>query len=234
VFTASGDKAFSAGMVTVEAGGQRATARVRVSPTIPFSEDFERMPTGSVPPGWIGCGKKVAIAEMEGGRVLQKIADKRFPSPPFMRLRAYATPPIPGGYTVECDMWGSLKKRRFKADMGLINSRYRLVALGQKKQLRVESWSPLPRIRVDVPFNYEPGTWYTMKFSVITKGGQARLLGKIWPRAEAEPETWTLEAIDPCPNLEGSPGLYAYSTNTTSKSDGPITYFDNFKVYSNE
>jgi outer membrane protein assembly factor BamB len=151
-----------------------------------------------------------------------------------MRLRTYVTPPIAGGYVVECDLRGSAKKKRFKADMGVINSRYRMMAMGVKKKLRIESWAAIPRVRFDVPFNYDADTWYTMKFAVELDGNQARLRGKIWPRGEAEPTDWMIDEVDPCPNREGSAGLYCYSTNTTSKSDGPDTYYDNLKVYRHE
>ena len=40
--------------------------------------------------------------------------------------------------------------------------------------------------------------------------------------------------IDPCPNTEGSPGLYAYSHGTKSNKDGPPIYFDNYRVYDND
>lgn len=237
-FTA-GEGGFKAGsvMVKLKDGGTEyevPPARVRVCPKIPFAVNFEDMKPGSVPPGWIGASKKTEVIEMDGGRVLRKIASKKFPSPPFMRLRSYVGPPVEGGYTVQCDLMGRAKKKRFKADMGLINSRYRLIAMGVAKKLRVESWSPLPRIRHDVKFNYDPDKWYTMKFEVRPDGDRAHLRGKIWPRDEDEPAEWLIDVVDSCPNTEGSPGLYAYSTNTTSKSDGPENYYDNFKVTNNE
>jgi hypothetical protein len=56
--------------------------------------------------------------------------------------------------------------------------------------------------------------------------GKVQLQGKAWPAADPEPEGWTLEHVDPVPNREGSPGLYA---------DAPFEIsFDNFKVTPNE
>ncbi len=74
-----------------------------------------------------------------GATCSRKLASKARPSPPFMRLRAYATPPIPGGYTVEADLMGTLARKRFKPDMGLINSRYRFIMMGMRKRLRIET-----------------------------------------------------------------------------------------------
>jgi len=232
--TVPADAGLAAGVVSAQVTSEErpaGTARVRVIPNLPFTVDFEDMKPDSVPPGWIGCGKKVKIDERDGSKVLRKLADKQFPSPPFMRLMTFVTMPLEAGYTVECDMASQAKKGRFKPDMGLVNARYQLVAMGMGKVLRVETWTAQPRLRVDLPFEFEPDKWYTMKFSVKLEGEQARLLGKIWPRGEEEPGAWMIDVVDPCPNREGSAGLYCYSAGTTASSDGPETYFDNLKVY---
>ena len=66
------------------------------------------------------------------------------------------------------------------------------------------------------------------------EGEKARLRAKVWPRGEAEPESWNIDVIDPNPNRDGSAGIYGYSVGTTSKSDGPEILFDNFKVMKND
>ena len=233
-FTASNRQAFSGGLVTAKtAAGGSAAARIRIAPDLPIDEDFESLAAGSVPPGWVGVASKTQVFETEG-QVLKKLASKARPSPPFMRLRAYATPPIAGGYTVEVDLLGKLARKRFKPDMGLINSRYRFIMMGMRKRLRIETWSPLPRLRHDVAFPWEPEVWYRAKFSVLLEGDQARVRAKVWPREEPEPAAWSIEVLDPHPNREGSAGLYGYSVGTTSKSDGPEILFDNFKVVKND
>ncbi len=233
-FTASGEQAYSAGLVSAKGdAGLSATARVRITPSLPIHEDFESIKTGTVPPGWVGVGAKTQVVEQDG-KVLKKLASKARPSPPFMRLRAYATPPIGGGYTVQADLLGKLARKRFKPDMGLINSRYRFIMMGMRKKLRIETWSPLPRLRHDVAFPWNPESWYRAKFAVKLEGDQARIRAKVWPKGEAEPDTWNIEVMDPHPNREGSAGIYGYSVGTTSKSDGPEILFDNFKVMKND
>jgi hypothetical protein len=55
--------------------------------------------------------------------------------------------------------------------------------------------------------------------------GTARARGKVWPVAGEEPSAWTIEKIDPLPNLQGSPGIYA---------DAPAEiFFDNLEVRQN-
>ena len=233
-FTASGEQAYSAGLVSAKGdAGLSATARVRITPSLPIHEDFESIKTGTVPPGWVGVGAKTQVVEQDG-KVLKKLASKARPSPPFMRLRAYATPPIEGGYTVQADLLGKLARKRFKPDMGLINSRYRFIMMGMRKKLRIETWSPMPRLRHDVAFPWNPESWYRAKFAVKLEGDQARIRAKVWPKGEAEPDTWNIEVMDPHPNREGSAGIYGYSVGTTSKSDGPEILFDNFKVMKND
>jgi hypothetical protein len=65
-----------------------------------------------------------------------------------------------------------------------------------------------------------------VKFHVEVRDGKGLVRAKVWPRGETEPDQWTLEGIDPQPNLEGSAGLYAYS-------QAPL-YYDNVRIYRDE
>ena len=62
------------------------------------------------------------------------------------------------------------------------------------------------RFAKTIPFAWKPDVWYTMKFQSENKDGKAILRGKVWPRGEAEPAEWTIEAADETPNVIGSPG----------------------------
>ena len=47
-----------------------------------------------------------------------------------------------------------------------------------------------------------------------------------WPAAEAEPAEWPIDRVDPIPNKQGSPGIFA---------DAQFgVYFDNLKVTPNQ
>jgi len=223
---------FSAGLLTAKSGGLESKARVRVTPKLPFSLDFEAMPVDSAPPGWVGVIRKTKIVERDGSKVLQKLAEDS--SAPFMRVKGFMTAALPAGYTIEGDILGTPKAELFRPDMGLINARYELTLMGTNKQLRLESWTPIPRLRHDVPFDWEVNKWYRMKFQVKLDGGKALLRGKVWPREQTEPQAWSIEFTDPYPNLEGSPGVYAFSPGTTPKSKGPEVFFDNLKGTPNE
>jgi outer membrane protein assembly factor BamB len=230
--TAASPNTFSAGTVKFKLGDKESTGRVRVSPRVPFEETFESIVEGAVPPGWLSVQRKTKVVTRDGSKVLQKLAED--PAPPFMKIKTYMTPPIAGGYTMEADLLGTPKGEMFKPDMGLVNSRYELTLLGGNQALRLESWTPIPRLREDVPFPWQTDRWYRMKFEVRLQGGKALLRGKVWPRDSQEPGAWTIEAEDPFPNFEGSPGLFGYSPGTTTKSKGPEVFFDNVRVVPNE
>ena len=232
--TAAVDTSYSAGMVTAKSGDLTATARVRVNPTLPIQENFDAMAVDSVPAGWIGIyGGKTKVVERDGSHVLQKVASKEKPSPPFMRVRGYMTPPIDAGYTISADMLSTPKGERFRADMGVVNTRYFMTLMGNQT-LWVECWSPIPRFHQEIPFAWETNKWYRMKLRVDLSDKEAHIRGKVWLRDQDEPKDWTIDVVDPYPNREGSPGIYAYSNGTTPKSDGPEVFYDNIQVLRND
>lgn len=234
-FTAAATTKPSAGFITARGAGLEAKARVRVFPAPPIREDFEGLAEGSIPPGWAGIAAKTKVVARDGGKVLVKLAER--PSVPFVRIRGYIGPPVAGGYTISAEMLGEGLERgpvKYQADMGLINSRYRLILLGNDQVLRLESWAPLPRIRRDVPFAWAGERWYVMKLRIEVEGNRSVCRGKVWPRGEPEPTDWTIEVMDPSPNAEGSPGIYAYSPGTTPSSHGPQAFFDNIEVIRND
>jgi len=95
------------------------------------------------------------------------------------------------------------------------------------------SWSPIPRIQKDVPFEWNTDTWYRVKFQVQSREGDAEVRAKVWPREQDEPEEWSIEMTDAYPNREGSAGIYGYSTGTTSKSKGTEIFYDNITISRN-
>ncbi len=103
----------------------------------------------------------------------------------------------------------ALEKARMP-DMGLIAQRYTLDLMGAAQQLQVRSWPPqvATHFSKTVPFAWEAGRWYTMKFEATTRGVDAVLRGKVWPRGEPEPAAWTIEAVHAAGNLQGSPGFF--------------------------
>ena len=207
-----------AGLVRAQAGELAAAARIRVVPNLPWTEDFEAVDIGVNPSHWIGAGSKFKVVEMEGGRSLVKP-----PAPRGLhRSNVYLGAPSLRGYTIQADMMGSVNKRN-RPDMGLIAQRYTLDLMGNHQRLQVRSWAADLRMAQTVDFAWDSEVWYTMKMKVDIVEDIAIVRGKVWPRGGAEPEAWTIEAEDPLPNRNGSPGLYGYSAANI--------YYDNVKVW---
>ena len=128
-------------------------------------------------------------------------------------------------YTVTVDVLAT-EKRRQMGNAGVIAQRYALVLFGNHQRLELYPWVAEDKRTVKKDFAWEPDTWYRVKLQVENlDDGTTRAQGKVWPVSEPEPSEWTLEKIDPIPNLQGSPGIYA---------DAPAEiFFDNLEVKHN-
>ncbi|MBK8268769.1 MAG: PQQ-binding-like beta-propeller repeat protein [Planctomycetes bacterium] len=147
-FTAPTGVKYSAGMLNAHVGDLTAFARVRIAPQLPIEENFEAMAVGAVPSGWVGAMGKSKIVERDGSKVLEKIAEKGKPSPTY-KMRAYIGLPVEGGYTVMADASCAFARKRFKPDMGVINSRYELILLGAQKEIELSLGATNPRTACD-------------------------------------------------------------------------------------
>ena len=205
-FTARADSNGSAGVVTAKIGDLQASGRVRIVPNLPYEEDFSEAPAGQAPPFWIGSAGKFKTTELEGERVLHKGRVARG----LDRSYVYIGAPDSFGYEVQADMMGT-KPRRAMPDMGVIANRYVLTLEGNHQQLHIFSWASDLRMAKHIPFQWEPDVWYRMKMRVDAEGEVGVVRGKVWKRGEPEPKNWTIEAEDPYPNREGSPGIYGFS-----------------------
>jgi len=138
-------------------------------------------------------------------------------------------------YTIQADVRGSVRNNKTPS-MGVINQRYTLALessvetpdQGSVPGLQIRSWVSRLELRFakTMPFAWKYDVWYTMKFQSENKDGKVTLRGKVWPRGEAEPGDWTIEATDETPNVSGSPGLFGQA------SDAEV-FIDNVKVSAN-
>ncbi|HWT01040.1 MAG TPA: PQQ-binding-like beta-propeller repeat protein [Pyrinomonadaceae bacterium] len=222
-FTAGTETTPQAGAVTATVGGVTGAARVRVLPPLPWSETFDAYGPNTVPAHWINAGLKYIVREVDGQKVLVKTTEG---SSLLSRARAYFGPSDLSNYTVEADIRAT-EKRRQTGDAGVIAQRYALVLYGNSQRLHLEPWQPEIARTVTVPFAWKADTWYRVKLQVERLAdGRTRARGKVWPAAEAEPAAWTIERVDPIPNLQGSPGLFGAAPAEI--------FFDNVKVYPNK
>jgi hypothetical protein len=220
VFTAEGERSSHVGTMVARIGALEAKGRVRVLQDLPLEEDFESVEPGQRPPYQMAYLARWAVEDLAGNKVLAK-----GPSPiKIHRHITFLGHPDHSDYTIEGDLRGTKTGRRVP-DIGLINSGYTMELLGGHQRLQIRSWQAGLRMMQQVEFTWEPDTWYRMKLSVSEVDGKGLIRGKVWPRGEDEPKSWTISAEDPLPIRSGAPGLSAYSPSTV--------YFDNIKVASN-
>ncbi len=220
-FTADARAGNQGGYVVAKMGDLETKARVLIAAALPFEEGFEAYELDQNIPLWPGAWK-FFVKEVEGNKVLVKPPSRRN----LNRHNLYLGPPDMRNYTIQADLKAEKVKRR-SPDMGLIANRYYFDFMTKKKRLQIRTWpAELERLSAEAPFEWNPDLWYTMKLRLDLEGGQAVIKGKIWPRDEPEPEAWTLTAVDPHPNLHGSPALYGDAVTHI--------YYDNVKITRSE
>jgi outer membrane protein assembly factor BamB len=228
-FTADAAGAAQAGLVKASIGALSGTARVRVVPDFPWTFDFEdgrEVP----PPQWANATNKFAVRDLEGSKVLVKLAENPFAF--AKRCRPFFGSSEHSNYTIEADL-RAMERRRQMGDIGLVAQRYELVLFGTHQRLELQPWQPETQRTVRIEFPWKKDTWYTMKLEVQSLGGgKVRARGKVWPKGQTEPTQWTIERVDPIGSLKGSPGLYADAPSQAG--GGSELYYDNIKVYPNQ
>lgn len=217
-FTPDKSAGAHAGTVTAQSGEMKATARIRVIPSLPWTEDFESVELEKIPTHWIGATNKFFTREKDGNKILVKTPVQRG----LNRSNVYIGPSTMKDYEIQIDLMGTKDKRRLP-DMGLIANRYTLDMQGRHQRLQIRSWASDLRMAKTIDYAWDTDVWYTMKMKVEVVDDKAMIYGKVWRKSEPEPNEWTITAEDPLPNREGSPGIYGYSAT--------VIYYDNLKVW---
>ncbi len=231
--------------VKTEDGKIAGQARIRVAPQIPYAQDFEKVPVGAVPAGWVNTQGKYRVVEIKEDDGMHKVLFKvnNNPRPPLVRANAYITLPSSTNYTIQADMKGVAVNQQL-GDMGVIANRY-LLLMDPKTtpedpipKLRLVTWEALPpepagRVSASTHFKWSEKVWYTVKLTVTVEANQAIAKGKAWERGKAEPADWMVEVKDPRPNRVGAAALYGYVPNATAVAVGAEIYYDNVKITPN-
>lgn len=228
-FTADAAAGAQAGVVKATAGAVTGVGRIRVIPDLPWTFDFEAI--DKVPAYWINATGKFEVRDVDGNKVLVKLANNPFAF--SKRTRPFFGPAALSNYTIEADVRAK-EIRRVMADVGIVGQRYELVLFGNHQRLELQPWQPETTRTVRKAFPWTKDTWYVMKLEVQTlDGNNVRARGKVWPKGQPEPAEWTIERVDPIGSLKGSPGVYADVPNADPKGGSEI-YYDNIKVYRNQ
>ncbi|MCA9214174.1 MAG: PQQ-like beta-propeller repeat protein [Planctomycetales bacterium] len=218
-YSAPRNASHSIEFVGAQVGDIKSTARVRVIPPFPWTWDFSNK---QVPVTWVGAAYRHQPRDVDGESTLVKVST----IPKGTRSQSWMGPTDLHDYTIQADFLAPGTNGK-TPDMGLINQRYTL-AMNSQQELQIRSWTSRLELRFakTIPFRWESGTWYTMKFQSENAGQTAVLRGKVWQRGTSEPAEWTIEAVDATPNTTGSPGMFG------NASDSEFL-IDNVKVYDN-
>jgi hypothetical protein len=230
---AAADAKPSAGAFEATIDGLKGYIRGRILSGLPIKEDFESFELNvphateagvqfAYPPlPWIGARFKFEVRDREGGKALTKTIDNKL----FQRAAVFIGRPDMSNYTVEADVLSDGTRRKM-SEVGLINQRYAIVLKGNSKELEVNS--NFERVRVAVPFNWSPNTWYHLKTRVdVAANGSGVVRAKAWKKGEAEPEAWSIEVPHLHAHTNGSPGLFGFSPQDMR------VYIDNVLVTQN-
>lgn len=233
MLTVAKDATPMATVLTATANDILGSARLRIVPRVPYSDDFEDVvlkPHKTEPdiksaaprPYWIGANKKWEVRELDGSQVLARTLDY----PLFQRTITMIGDPRQANYTMTVDVRTDGNRRTMSAG-GMINQRYLIVLKGNHQALEITSNEEL--IKERVPFRWKAGTWYRLKSRVDTNpDGSGVVRAKAWQRDLPEPDAWTIEVEVPRANLGGSPGLYGFTPQSRFR-----VYLDNITVTAN-
>ena len=228
-FTADSGAAAQAGLVKAAVGAVTGAARIRVIPDLPWTFDFEDG-RDAPPPQWANATNKFAVRDLEGSKVLVKLAENPFAF--AKRCRPFFGSTDLSNYTIEADV-RAMERRRQMGDIGIVAQRYELVLFGDHQRLELQPWQPETQRTARVEFAWKKDTWYTMKLEVQSIGGKvesaraARCGRRDSPsrrrgRSNASIRSAIARAARACTPMR-----------RRKRGGGSEMYYDNIKVYRN-
>ena len=221
-------------VVRASKDGLKGAARLRIVPSLPHVEDFSGYElnqadgTWAFPPGhWLGARIKWQVVDVDGERMIRR----RMDNPLFQRTLSLFGHPDDANYTVQADVMMD-GNRRSMAWAGVVNQRYLILIKGNPRARlsELEVSSNMEHLKITTPFVAKPQVWYTIKTRVdLEEDGTAVVRAKVWPRDEAEPDAWSIEARDPYGHTHGAAGVYGFTPQSRF-----TVFMDNIQVTPNE
>jgi outer membrane protein assembly factor BamB len=222
------------GRVVAKVGKLTGMARVRVTPVLPYTMDFEKVPVGRTPAGWVNAPGKFSVVKLaDGNQVLRKRNDTS--NPIINNANAYLSDPFMSDYTIEADLFATKVRNQYMPDAGIGACQYVLSLHGNDQELRLVTWDAQKRLQKKMPFAFKPDQWYHLKLTSSVVDGKGIIKGKVWAKGDKEPSEWTIELEDPIPNTHGSPVIFGFASGAINdKNPGPEIHYDNVKITPNK
>jgi len=223
----------SAGQLQAKWNNLTSVTRGRVVAGPGHRETFEALPLGQKNPAgedvgfpplpWLGARVKWHTLEKGGSKVVTNRLDNIL----FQRTMNFIGPSTLRNYTLEADVMTD-GDRRVMSSVGLVNQRYLIAMVANSRILEVSSNHE--RVKESVPFAAQANTWYRLKTRVDSDGkGGGWVRAKLWPKAQPEPDKWTIEVRQEKLHDRGAPGVFAFSPQSLKR-----VYLDNLALSANE
>ena len=223
----------SAGQLQAKWNNLTSVTRGRVVAGPGHRETFDALPLGQknaagedvgFPPlPWLGARVKWHALEKGGSKVVTNRLDNIL----FQRTMNFIGPSTLRNYTLEADVMTD-GDRRVMSSVGLVNQRYLITMVANSRILEVTSNHE--RVKESVPFAAQANTWYRLKTRVDSDGkGGGWVRAKLWPKAQPEPDKWTIEVRQEKLHDRGAPGVFAFSPQSLKR-----VYLDNLALSANE
>jgi outer membrane protein assembly factor BamB len=229
------DALASASVVKAVRGELSASIRLRIVRAIPFKLDFEAVElkphakepglmVAPTPSWWAGGGPKWEILDLAGSKVLARTIGV---NPMWQRTQTFLGLDEMSNYTMQADVYSDGNRRSMSA-VGVLHQRYLIQLKGNHQELEVSSNQEL--LKVHVPFQWTPKTWYRLKTRVdVASDGSGVVRAKAWKRGDPEPEAWTIEVPHAHAHRSGTPGVYGFTLQNRFR-----VYIDNLEVTAND
>ena len=182
------------------------------------------------PPQWVNATGKFAVRDLDGSKVLVKLAENPFAF--AKRCRPFIGPTDLSDYTIQADV-RAIERRRQMGDIGIVAQRYELVLFGNHQRLELQPWQPEAERTVKVDVQVEAGHLVhdEARSADARRRPGARARQGV-AEGRAEPAAWTIERVDPIGKSEGQPR--PLRRRALAVGGGSELYYDNIKVYKNE
>jgi hypothetical protein len=183
-----------------------------------FEADFEKVPAGDLPDGFLVIDGGFSIKEADGNKLIE------LPGDPLDTFGVMFGPSQKDGLAVSARMKSATKGRRAPAFGVSLSGAggYRLQYSGNKRALEIFK---ADESQTSVPFNWESGTWLRLKLQVRKLAdGKWIAEGKAWKDGTAEPAEWLIKLEIGEEPPSGRPAIWG------NPFSGEAIQFDDLKV----
>lgn len=167
-----------------------------------YAENFERAALNKTPENFLILNGEFAVREESGNKFLE------LPGAPLDTFGFLLPPVSTSDLVVRARVFGTGKGRRFPTFAVGANGDggFKLQISPGKKALELLKGDD---VLASAPFEWESGSWTTIKLQLRQVGEQWKVEGKAWKDKTEEPKPWMLVYDEKNKPTPGRPGIWA-------------------------